>query len=70
VICYLTFETPKPEMLKCWFHTLSPFGIREQLCVVVQHLKSQNPESRNPKMLVPHYLVLEFGDCCVLLIDI
>jgi hypothetical protein len=70
VFCYLTFETPKPEIPKCWFHTLSPFRIQEQLCVVVQHLKSQNPESQNTKMLVPHSLLLEFGDCCVLLFDI
>jgi len=48
VVCYgLTFETPKHEILKCWFHNLSPFGIRELLCVVVRHLKPQIPKSWN-----------------------
>jgi hypothetical protein len=56
----LAFETLKPEILKCWFHTLSPFGIRELLCVVVQLLKSQNPE-----MLVPFFSQFRELSCSV-----
>jgi hypothetical protein len=28
-------ETPNPKISKCWSHNLSPFRIRELLCVVV-----------------------------------
>jgi hypothetical protein len=59
VYCGLVLETrnpeiPKPEIPKWWSHILSPFGIRELMCIVVWHLKPRNPETRNPEVVVPH----------------
>jgi hypothetical protein len=47
-------EIPKPKISKWWFHILSPFRIWELISIVVWYSKPRNPETQNPKVVVPH----------------